>query len=199
MVIFPEGTRYQADRLIESHEFAEKNGLRKLNHVRYPRTRGLGMTICYLRPNIDAIYDVTIIYGGTKDGNRRLSAPSLIDVFTGRCRSVHAYLERIPIENVPEDEQKIRDFLFTQFNKKEDLLSRYYDNRDANPANDCQPFPGPALRRDLSQFRQSIALILMFLFSTFSIFTGSGLSMTFHVWIVGTLFGYVWLFIGSVA
>lgn len=44
------------------------------------------------------------------------------DVFTGRCRSVHAYLERIPIENVPEDEQKIRDFLFTQFNKKEEFV-----------------------------------------------------------------------------
>ncbi|OQR73054.1 1-acyl-sn-glycerol-3-phosphate acyltransferase epsilon-like [Tropilaelaps mercedesae] len=199
VAIFPEGTRYQGlDKLGASHAFAEKNGLRKLNHVRYPRTRGVKTTIAYMRQNIDAIYDATVIYEGTKRGNKRLPAPSLIDLFTGQCRSVHVYLERIPIEDVPEDEEKIKNFIFVQFNKKEDLMSRYYDNDDGERA-DGGPFPGPVFQRNLNWLRQSIALVLMILLTAFFACTPSGLTISAHVWIFGTLFGYAWLFISSVA
>ncbi|XP_003739947.1 1-acyl-sn-glycerol-3-phosphate acyltransferase epsilon [Galendromus occidentalis] len=188
VTIFPEGTRYRPELLEESHKFADKNFLRRLNHVLYPRTRGLGATIDYMRHNVEALYDLTVIYDNTKVDGKRVGAPSLIALFTGDCPVVHVHLERIPIADIPKEEAEIKDFILNQFLKKEELLSKYYDD----PTN-TQPFPGGALQKPLNHTRQMIVLAISVIALCYFCFTWSGISIIMKVWIMGTLFGYGWL------
>ncbi|XP_033125754.1 1-acyl-sn-glycerol-3-phosphate acyltransferase epsilon-like [Anneissia japonica] len=129
MVIFPEGTRYNPQKLelmTSSQEFAKKNDLEILHNVLSPRFRATNLCIQGLRKHYDAVYDVTIAYGGTGeqvDGEvdvvNRTTAPSIPDYLMGQCSRVHIHLKRRPLDEVPDDEEGVHRWLHGIFEEKD--------------------------------------------------------------------------------
>jgi len=82
MVMFPEGTRFipeKVELIAKSQNLAQTAGLKPLYHHMTPRYKGTFLALNRLRDNLDAIYDVTIVYSGTLDANcNRRRAPHLI-------------------------------------------------------------------------------------------------------------------------
>ena len=85
--MFPEGTRFNPEcrTLIEkSEKIAKDAGLPVLKHHLTPKHRGSFMALQALHKNLDAIYNITAVYGSSvmPDG-RRVQAPQL----TGKMNS----------------------------------------------------------------------------------------------------------------
>jgi len=123
LVIFPEGTRYDISKpnvIKESQDFARSNGLPVMEHILTPRTRATELSIMELESQLDAVYDFTIAY---KDPNKpvlpRKGGLSLTEFLAVNQCEVHIHLERIDIGDLPKGENDIRNWVFTQFQKKD--------------------------------------------------------------------------------
>ena len=91
LVIFPEGTRFNpivSEQVLQrSKLFAQEKGLSPFDRVLYPRSGATIAAIRALKDQLDAVYDVTIMYSQTYE----LAAPSMF----GKCRWMHIYYDRI--------------------------------------------------------------------------------------------------------
>lgn len=124
-----EGTRYSEEKRIESMKIAKEKSLAELKHHILPRTKGFSLLIKEIHGHgelfrssirfwkrdfiqVDAIYDMTIAFRSTE-------RPRLKDVLLGEKFSAQAFIRRIPIENVPfDDEQKSAAFIHKLFQEK---------------------------------------------------------------------------------
>jgi len=120
LMIFAEGTRISPEKLKRSQEFAQKTGRRMLQHVLVPRSKGFVATVQSLRGHLDAVYDVTI---GYVEGT-----PSLWQWIQGCVEKVHLHVQRFPMENLPEDETALTEWLMERFEAKDRLLEAYYNS-----------------------------------------------------------------------
>lgn len=68
LIIFPEGTRFNENKLLESQKYAIENNYEKYNNLLFPKTKGLWYIINYLSNNhlLGKIWDLTIIYSNKK-------------------------------------------------------------------------------------------------------------------------------------
>ena len=121
LVSFVEGTRATRKKLEASREFARSRGLAKTNHVQVPRTKGFTASVQGLRSHITAVYDLTIGY--------EVGVPSLWQYVKGLVKRVHVHVRRFPIEDLPETEEGLRDWLLEHFVEKDRLLEHYYETR----------------------------------------------------------------------
>ncbi len=90
-----------------------------------------------LRGTATAIYDITIAYGDDPDAE--VSPSFLRTHFTTALseRIVHVHQRRIPIENVPKDDEDAKRWLYKLYEQKDELLDGYYKN---------EKFDGPPMR-----------------------------------------------------
>ena len=99
-------------------------GVRAFEHVLYPRSGATVAAINALRDELHAVYDITVMYGGTYDHDRqmRLPAPSMagkdlhrctsasqwllwivhLEYLRGQTRELHVHIRRIPIAMIPK-------------------------------------------------------------------------------------------------
>nr|CAH8871680.1 unnamed protein product [Trichobilharzia regenti] len=135
MVIYPEGTRYNPlkyDVIKQSQEFAvQKAGIKPFKHVLVPRRRGFQLILNHLHDCLDALYDVTTVFAD-EDGypyDHYIPAPGLTD-WLKKPRSLHIYLKRIPIRDIPRDSESIRRWLYERYRIKDDFIdnvqTRFY-------------------------------------------------------------------------
>lgn len=195
VVLFPEGNRYipgKEEVIKKSTEFALSQGLPVPRQHLMPRTNGFVITVQEMRGNLDAVYSVTIIYGGTKmpHGGRN-PAPGICDLFTGRCGLLHMHVQRTPIDRLPEDDKGLKKFIFDAFYKQDALLTTYYESEET-PAGLRNPVSIPC---EHSQF---VLIATVFMMSSF-LLTPAGRSTVWKTWLYGTIFGYSWLGMNSVA
>eukprot|EP01133_Synstelium_polycarpum_P016356 gene16356-19459_t len=114
LTIFPEGTDIDPVKLEKSHAFAEKNGFPKFNNVLLPRHKGVQACLEVMRPNLDAVYDITFGYE---------SKPTILTCMLGQNPMVvNFYINRIPMSEVPTDEAKLQKWLFDLYQKKDHML-----------------------------------------------------------------------------
>lgn len=119
-----EGSRMSPLKLAKSHKYAQEHGLPLLQNVLLPRCKGFTSTIQALRGSyIRHIYDVTLAYYHDRRGWG--AAPSLWEILTGKLDAyqMHAHIERIPIEDVPEDEKGASQWLYATYERKDRLLA----------------------------------------------------------------------------
>lgn len=128
LIIFPEGTRRTAKKLSEAQDFAKKRDLRSLDHILQPRTKGFVSMSKALRDTADAVYDVTIAYGTKSDEEVKPSFLSLYFTAALGERVIHVHQRRIPMERVPEDEERAKKWLYKLYEQKDALLDGYYKN-----------------------------------------------------------------------
>lgn len=118
LMIFPEGTRIQAQKIKASQEYARKGGLFEPRHVLLPRTKGFSAAVQGLRGHITAIYDVTI---GYKEG-----VPSLWQFIQGFGDEAHLHVKRFPVDGVPSSTEDLSNWLIERYKEKDALLDRFY-------------------------------------------------------------------------
>ncbi|CAI2311786.1 unnamed protein product [Caenorhabditis sp. 36 PRJEB53466] len=144
LLIFPEGTRLSPKKkqLIESsNRFLEKAGRPPMRNVLCPRSGGLQLALDNLS-TLDAIYDVTVMYGQTRMNNRRGMAPGMFEFCCGpqAHKQLHIHLSRIPIEQVPKEKLELRNWTTDRFTLKERIIDDFYsDSPSAGSTLPCVP------------------------------------------------------------
>lgn len=117
VINYPEGTRITPHKLKASQEFSRTRGLPLLKHVMIPRPKGFTATLQALRGELQAVYDMTIIYGE--------HIPSLWELLSGQLRSVRVHVKRYPITELPQDETAIQAWLLERFIEKDQRLNSH--------------------------------------------------------------------------
>lgn len=142
MLLFAEGTRFTPAKHAASMEFARKNGLPELKRHLIPRKRGFLQCVRSLKGNFPAIYDVTVGFN-TKLG----SEPTLLNMLRGQKVVGEVYVRRIPLEEVPDDEEEAGNYLMELYRSKDQLLDSYMNTGDFTKENDLAKHEGKTLPR----------------------------------------------------
>jgi len=140
----PEGYRISPEKKSQAHEFAKQNGLPILNHVLLPRVKGFAATVTALETSLDAVYDVTVVYGKPPSGILGMCSG---DWFIGSRKFVpiDIYLRRYPLSTIPKDEEKIKEWLYTVYKEKDDIIAYWKDNHKF--PDHIVPIPQPPERK----------------------------------------------------
>jgi 1-acyl-sn-glycerol-3-phosphate acyltransferase len=118
LISFVEGTRIRSAKVASSRSYANEHGLKPLEHVLIPRTKGFVATVTGLRDHVDAVYDITIGY--------EQGVPTLWQYIKGYARVAHFHVRRYPIEQLPSDDEALSRWLMQIFEEKDALLERFY-------------------------------------------------------------------------
>lgn len=122
LINYLEGTRFTLQKLKAAHDFAKKRDLKVLDQVLQPRTKGFISTVHALRGSAKAVYDVTI---GYQESEKREIRPSFQQMyFTPPIteRIIHVHQRRIPLDQVPQDDEELKKWIYTLYEQKDELL-----------------------------------------------------------------------------
>ncbi|KAI9295177.1 acyltransferase-domain-containing protein [Neoconidiobolus thromboides FSU 785] len=126
LVSYLEGSRFSMSKCIESQKFSQKNQLPVLNNVLFPRTKGFLISLSKLRnSHIEHVYDITMAYSHRTKGFGVY--PSIVDIHTLshlREYQFHIHVRRFSINELPEEQEKLRQWIIQLFVEKDELLER---------------------------------------------------------------------------
>ncbi|XP_045608732.1 1-acyl-sn-glycerol-3-phosphate acyltransferase delta isoform X2 [Procambarus clarkii] len=192
MLLFAEGTRFTPAKHEASMEFARKRGLPELKRHLIPRTRGFIQCVQSLQGNFPVIYDVTVGFN-TKEGEE----PSLHNMLRGRKVMSEVYVRRIPLDEVPDDEESASKYLHDLYRTKDQLLDSYINTGSFTKENDLPEYSSRPMPRRLYSLLNMIgwasfvlSQILNFYYNLIT--SGSLLSISFAVGIA--IFAYLMLY-----
>jgi len=123
VLLYAEGTRFTKEKREASVKFARSKGLPELKEHLLPRTTGFTVGLPHFRHNIPAVYNIQLAFKGEEK-------PSLKGVLNGHRLEAHVYMERIPIEQVPEDEKECEKWMYDMFEKKDKLMVSFVNTGD---------------------------------------------------------------------
>ena len=118
LVSFVEGTRSTVAKIESGRDYARSQGLTLTRHVLPPRSKGFVASVQGLGDHVIAVYDVTI---GYIDG-----VPNLWQFIKGSVQQVHMHVRRFPVEDLPQIEDDLRQWLLDRFVEKDRLLEHFY-------------------------------------------------------------------------
>ncbi|XP_064101870.1 LOW QUALITY PROTEIN: 1-acyl-sn-glycerol-3-phosphate acyltransferase epsilon-like [Macrobrachium nipponense] len=199
LVVFPEGTRYYPGhpKVIEkSEKYARDNNIQVLKHHLVPKTRGTWLVTKILHA-IDAIYDVSAFYeGSVNEEGIRGNAPQLIGMLMGKCKKIHIHIRRIPMSEVPKDEEELKVWLHNLYIKKDELAENFF-TKDKEARASVQTRLGG--RPHSLGLWSTLSSFLVFTAITVPVLcTKIGRQLYLQLLVYGTLGGYGWLALRSV-
>ena len=119
LCLFAEGTRLTPQKLEVSQEYSKKNGLPVLQHHLQPRTRGFNHIVENLeRDKIKYILDTTVCINGDE------KEATLSNVMSGNSVSFDVYTRRIPVADLPEDDEGLSKWLVDLYVRKDKAKQR---------------------------------------------------------------------------
>uniref|UniRef100_G3X1U4 Phospholipid/glycerol acyltransferase domain-containing protein n=1 Tax=Sarcophilus harrisii TaxID=9305 RepID=G3X1U4_SARHA len=124
-VVFCEGTRFTQEKHRVSMEVARAKGLPRLKYHLLPRTRGFAVAVRCLRGRASAVYDVTLNFRGRR-------YPTLLGLIRREKHQADMCFRRIPLEEVPLEEQEIAPWLHRLYQEK-DALQEFYNQSGTFP------------------------------------------------------------------
>lgn len=125
LLLFPEGTRFTPKKHEASMKFAQEKGLPVLKHHLTPRTKGFTTSLENIRGKIPVIYDIQIAF--SKDSK---VPPTMTSLLYGRNVHAHLYINRIPLEQVPEGEEAASKWLHDLFVIKDKMQGSFHNTGD---------------------------------------------------------------------
>jgi len=148
LLLFPEGTRFSADKHRASLEFAAKEGLPLLQHHLLPRTKGFTFTVDHIdRSKVEIVYDVTLVENAS-------SVPfNMTSVMSGKQIEGNMLVRHIPLSSIPRDQTESAAWLINLFKEKDELKQTFLSTGSF----------GPAYRK--VTHHRSLATLLLLLFS----------------------------------
>lgn len=131
LLLNAEGTRFTKSKHEASVKFAQERGMTVLNHHLIPRSKGFTASLSVLKKKCPAILDVQIVF----DENAKVK-PTLANVLNGRPIVGHIYLRRIPMSEVPDNEEEAAKWLQELFVRKDKLMTSFHKTGDFFKDND---------------------------------------------------------------
>lgn len=125
LLLFPEGTRFTKTKHEASLKFAKEKNLPLLKHHLTPRTKGFTTSLQYFRGKIPAIYNIQVAFE-----TESKIPPTLTSLLYGKPIHAHLYIERIPVEKVPEDEAEAAKWLHDLFVTKDKMQESFTNTGD---------------------------------------------------------------------
>lgn len=119
VTLFPEGTRFTAEKHKASMEFASKRGIPLLKRHLIPRTKGFVQLVHSLKGHYPAIYDMTISYKSES------APPKLVSILEGDQLMAECYLRRYDLTDMPDDDNEISEWMHQLFREKDVILDSY--------------------------------------------------------------------------
>lgn len=123
LLLMAEGTRFTQEKHEASQRFAKEKGLEALKHHLTPRTKGFVYSLPYLRGKVDAVYDVQLNF-------KKDIGPTIMDYLMGKKIEGHMYMERIPLTEVPEDDEKAAQWLQDLYKRKDRMTDSFFRTDD---------------------------------------------------------------------
>ncbi|XP_043923963.1 1-acyl-sn-glycerol-3-phosphate acyltransferase delta isoform X2 [Protopterus annectens] len=118
-LIHCEGTRFTEKKHQISMQVAEAKGLPKLKYHLLPRTKGFTVTVQCLRNVVAAVYDSTLNFRNNEN-------PTLLGVLNGKKYHADLLVRRIPLEEIPEDENECGNWLHKLYQEKDAFQEEYF-------------------------------------------------------------------------
>lgn len=125
LLLNAEGTRFTTRKLEASQKFAREKGLPILKYHLTPRTKGFTASVPHMRGKFPAIYDVQIHF---KPDNP--VKPTITNLLLGKRVVGYMYIHRIPLEEVPEDDEAATEWLYKLYQKKDRLAESFMKTGD---------------------------------------------------------------------
>ncbi|VVC93487.1 unnamed protein product [Leptidea sinapis] len=110
LLLTPEGTRFTPTKHEASLNFAKEKNLPLLKHHLTPRTKGFTTSLQHFRGKIPVIYNIQLAF--EKDSK------------------AHLYIQRIPVEQIPEDEAAAAKWLHDLFVTKDKMMESFKNTGD---------------------------------------------------------------------
>ncbi|OQR78280.1 1-acyl-sn-glycerol-3-phosphate acyltransferase epsilon-like [Tropilaelaps mercedesae] len=174
MVIYPEGTimNYAMENpvvLEQSQQIARKHHRKPFQYVLFPRHRGFYHLLTHFKGHVNAVYDFTFIYKCTRGPNGlRKPTPGLYDILRATFSTVHIHLQRIDIQDIPEDEERVKQFLIERLAIKEGILEAFYQTG---------ALPEGGVELPSQSYRHSLQSLLILLASVIMGFSPTGIAL----------------------
>ncbi|CAF3924140.1 unnamed protein product, partial [Rotaria magnacalcarata] len=162
LLIFPEGTNLNDETRIKSNNYASKqtNYNRPYDYCLHPHTTGFTYLLNTMRSDdmIDNIDDVTIGY----EGDFPITE---FDLLKGVFPSVvHFHVKRYSINDLPQEDEKIGEWLQNCWDEKENRLKKFYMTKQFDPLSNT--FKNRKKESNV-RFQRRLAMILWTLFVLF--------------------------------
>lgn len=93
-------------------KFAREKGLPELKHHLTPRTKGFIASIPSMEGKIHAVYDIVLSF------KQNETKPTVTNLLFGKKVVAHFYMKRIPMSEVPKDEENASKFINDMFVRK---------------------------------------------------------------------------------
>jgi len=123
LFLFPEGTRFTAEKHKASQEFAESRDLAKLEHHLTPRTKGFTFTLSNLdRSKMSTLYDFTLV-AGLGDS----APPTLTSLILGRRTEATVVIRKIDLDKVPAGDKAGGEWMMDLFKEKDKIKASLLD------------------------------------------------------------------------
>ncbi|KZC11257.1 PREDICTED: 1-acyl-sn-glycerol-3-phosphate acyltransferase gamma-like [Dufourea novaeangliae] len=137
LLLNAEGTRFTAKKLEASQKFAQEKGLPVLRYHLTPRTKGFTASVPHMRGKIPAIYDCQVDF--KSDDTVK---PTITNLLLGKRVVAHLYLQRISLDEVPENEEAAAKWLYELYQKKDRMAESFTKTGDffttsGVPRTDC--------------------------------------------------------------
>lgn len=123
LVSHVEGSRLSSIKREKSQKYARANDLPVLENVLLPRCKGFTSTIHSVTgSHIKDVYDITLAYFHNRKGFA--AKPNLFEILTGGLDEYqfHAHIDRIPLREIPQDENGMSNWLYDRYQQKDRLL-----------------------------------------------------------------------------
>jgi len=133
IITYLEGTRLTKEKLIKSHAFAKERNLPVFNNVLIPRVKGFNASVnAFRNSHVKYVYDFTLAYRHKEKGFGVL--PSIATILSSDISNYqfHIHIRRIPIENIPVNEDEIYQWAIKIFQDKDNLLEDLKQNWTKN-------------------------------------------------------------------
>ncbi|XP_073981181.1 1-acyl-sn-glycerol-3-phosphate acyltransferase delta-like isoform X2 [Rhodnius prolixus] len=188
LLLFAEGTRFSDDKHKASLNFAKEKGLPLLQHHLTPRTKGFTASLPHLRGRVPAIYNIQLCFDKSD-----YVKPTVMNLLLGKPIVGHMHFERIPVENVPEDEEEAAQWLRDLYNKKDKMMDSFLKTGDFFTTSGVPRVEGIRLPRRLySLINMTVwaifTLIPMVYCLTCLLTSGSTLYVTIGLFIISVFF-----------
>lgn len=125
LLLNAEGTRFTKTKHEASVKFAQERGMVVLKHHLIPRSKGFTASLSVLKKKCSAIMDVQLAFK-EEDADKA----TIVSLLRGNSVTGHLYLRRIPMSEVPEDEEEAAKWLQDLYVRKDKLQTSFHETGD---------------------------------------------------------------------
>ncbi|KAL2074990.1 hypothetical protein VTL71DRAFT_8770 [Oculimacula yallundae] len=128
LLLFPEGTNASDNGRLKSAAWAEKQGIKDMEHMLLPRSTGSFFCLNELKGSVDYVYDCTLAYEGVPRGEFGQDLFTLRSMYLqGRAPpSVNMYWRRFAIVDMPLDNAEAFDlWLRERWYEKDSFIDHF--------------------------------------------------------------------------